>query len=404
MKRARTNSESGQVWTIVAASIAVILGVVGVATDLGLVQLERQKMQSAADSAALAGAAEVNYGDVTSAARADAASNGYPNDGAVTVAVNNPPTAGQYSGNAKYVEVVVTKNERTFFLAALGTSNVSVAARAVAGQANSSGCIYALDPAASGAVLINGNATVTSSCGLIVDSSSSSAMILNGNITLDATTGIVGNYTKNGNVTVSPTPKTGIIATGDPLAYVNPPTVGSCNYTNYSLNGNKTVTLSPGVYCGGISMNGNVNVTFSSGTYILDGGGMSVNGNATLSGSGVTFYNTQGYSSYGAITINGNAQVNLSAPTSGSMEAMLFFQDRSISSTSGSILNGNSSSTWDGAIYFPSSPLTFNGNSSVNGYTIVVGDKITVNGNSTVGSDYSSLADGSPIRTVVLAE
>ncbi len=172
-----------------------------------------------------------------------------------------------------------------------------------------------------------------------------------------------------------------------------------------SLSGNTaTATLSPGFYYGGISLNGNQAVVFNPGLYILGGGGLQVNGNSSLSGTGVTFYNTTGLGGYKGIILNGNVQNNFTAPTSssgGAIEGVLFFQDRSIpTSGQASIINGNSASTFDGSIYFPTTDITFNGNSSTNGYTILVAYKITWNGNSSVKNNYTSLAHGSPLAGV----
>ena len=92
-------------------------------------------------------------------------------------------------------------------------------------------------------------------------------------------------------VTLTPTPKTGVIAASDPLAYLQEPTVGSCAHTSFSLNGNNGSSGSPyqlyaGTYCGGISVNGNSWLHFNAGTYVLAGGGMIINGNSTMTGTG----------------------------------------------------------------------------------------------------------------------
>ena len=114
---------------------------------------------------------------------------------------------------------------------------------------------------------------------------------------------------------------------------------------------------------------------------------------------------TVAISGYGAITLVGNATVNLNAPTTGPLAGILFFQDRSIpGSAAGSTITGNSSSTFDGAIYFPTTTLSFGGNSSVTGYSIVVANQLSVSGNSSIGTNYSSLTGGSPIKGTVLAE
>jgi hypothetical protein len=397
---------------LICVGIIALVGMIAIVTDFSFMQQQRNKMQTAADSAAMAGSEELNYGDYAAAGQADAATNGYTNGkGGVTVAINNPPSTGPNSSNSQYVEAIVSASEPTYFLRVLGVSSMTVSARAVAYEGNGANCIYVTDPSASGAFSANGNVSVQSSCGLLVDSSSSSGMTVNGNVTIKAPTiGVVGNYSANGNVSLTPTPKTGIIAASDPLAYVQAPTVGSCAHTNFSVSGNTGSSSSPyqlyaGTYCGGISVNGNSWLHFNAGTYILAGGGMQINGNSTMTGTGVTFYNTTGTGGYGAITLNGNSQANFTAPTSGPLAGILFFQDRSIpSSGAASTINGNSASTFDGAIYFPTTSLTYNGNSSSSGYTILVADKLNLNGNASIGNNYSSLANGSPIQSAVLAE
>jgi hypothetical protein len=187
-------------------------------------------------------------------------------------------------------------------------------------------------------------------------------------------------------------------------------TFNSGNYTicgPVSVTGNNTLTLSPGLYNGGINIIGNANVTFNPGTYVIAGGGLSVTGNSTLSGNGVTFYLTTGSGSYGPVDITGNATVNLTAPTSGSLAGILFFQDRSIpAGSAASTIIGNSSSTFDGTMYFSTTGLTYLGNSASSGYTILIADTITITGNSsiTIGNNYSSLSNGSPVKSTALYE
>jgi hypothetical protein len=408
----KRRGERGQILLLILVALIAIIGCVAISIDIGELQFKRNQMQTAADSAAMAGASELNYGDAVAAGQADAATNGFTNgQNSVTVTINNPPQSGPNINNDSYVEAIVAQPQSTFFLRVLGFASINVSARAVSSLGSGPNCVYILDPSASSAMLLNGNVTFQSNCGVLVDSSSSTGLTLNGNISMTAPTiGVVGNYLANGNITLSPTPQTSMIAASDPLAYVQEPSVGSCNHTNFLLNGNNGTKAAPyqmsaGVYCGGILINGNSYVNFGSGTYILAGGGMTVNGNSYLTGSGVTFYDTTGTGSYAGITLNGNTQANLSAPTSGSLAGILFFQDRSVSSGSaGTVLNGNSLSTFDGALYFSTTQLTYNGNSSASGYTIIVADKLLVNGNSEMGNNYSSLTNGSPIKGPTLAE
>jgi Flp pilus assembly protein TadG len=402
----------GQVMLLICVSLVAMMGMIGVVTDFSFMQHQKNMMQTAADSAAMAGSEELAYGDQVAAGKADAASNGYT-DGAssVTVAINNPPTTGPNASNSAYVEATVSKPEPTYFMRVLGVSTMTVSARAVAYEGSGPNCIYVLNPSASGAFSANGNVTVSSGCGLLVDSSSSSGLTAVGNVSITAPTiGVVGNYTTTGGASLTPTPKVGVIPASDPLAYVPAPTVGSCAHTNFSLSGHNGSSGSPyqlyaGTYCGGITVHGTAVLKFNTGTYILAGGGMSISSNTTMSGTGVTFYNTTGTGGYGAISFGGNSTANLSAPTSGSLAGILFFQDRSIPSTgAASSFGGNSSSTLDGAIYFATTNISFYGNSSANGYSIVVANQLSLSGNASIGANYSSLTNGSPIKGTILAE
>ena len=400
----------GQVIVLVCVSLIAIMGMIAVVTDFSFMQHQKNMMQTAADSAAMAGAEELNYGDQVAAGKADAASNGYT-DGtsSVTVTINNPPTSGPNTANSAYVEAIVSKPEPTYFLRVLGVSTMTVSTRAVAYEGNGPNCIYALDPSAPSAVSDSGSASISSTCGVLVDSSASNGLALSGSGTMTAPTiGVVGGYTGGGASTYTPTPKTGVIAASDPLGYVQAPTVGSCAHTNFSASNAGTSAsynqLFAGTYCGGIRLS-NGFTHFNPGTYILAGGGFSENGGPTMNGTGITFYNTTGTGGYQPIALTGNATVNFSAPISGPMAGVRFFQDRSIpSSAAGSTLGGNSTSTYDGALYFPTTMLTLGGNSSAGGYMIVVADKISLSGNASLGSNYSSLTNGSPIKGTILAE
>jgi Putative Flp pilus-assembly TadE/G-like len=403
---------SGQVMVLICVSLVALVGMIAIVADFSFMQHQRNMMQTAADSAAMAGAQELKYSDVVAAGKADAASNGYTDGrGSVTVAINNPPSTGPNASNSAYVEAIVSKPEPTYFLRVLGLRSMTVSARAVAYQGTGPNCIYVTNPSAPAAMSNSGNVTVHSNCGLLVDSSASDGLTANGSVTITAPTiGVVGNYVATGGASFTPTPKTGVIAASDPLAYVQAPTVGSCAHTSLSFNGNTgsagaPYQLYPGTYCGGISINGNAWLHFNPGTYILAGGGMSISSNTVMSGTGVTFYNTTGLGGYGPISMNGNTAANFSAPTTGPLAGILFFQDRSIpSSAAASTISGNSTSTFDGALYFPTTQLTFNGNSSANGYSIVVANRLLLSGNSSIGDNYSSLPGGSPIKATILAE
>jgi hypothetical protein len=132
------------------------------------------------------------------------------------------------------------------------------------------------------------------------------------------------------------------------------------------------------------------------------GGGLTISGTGTVSGTGVTLYNTGNtLYPYKPVQID-NAAVTLTAPTSGVLAGILFFQDRSIVSTAANVLAG----AFAGALYFKTTPIVLNQGSGVTmAYTILVADTISLQINTlNIKGDYSSLASGSPIKEPKLVE
>ncbi|MBV8632387.1 MAG: hypothetical protein JOZ83_15770 [Silvibacterium sp.] len=414
--------ESGQALVLAGVGMVVIVGFLALAIDVGQLRYAQTKLQNAADAAAMAAAIEISYCGNThactamqTAAQKALAENGfsgstvYTNCGTpgtgLTIGVNQGPCAlgstssDPHYGSSQFAEVVVTYSQPTYFARTLGVSSVKIKVRAEAGLANSTNCLFVstnnTSTSANNALLVNGSASIAASCGIIDDAGGSSAAIFNGNDTINsAGLYIHGGDINNGNNTISPSPTTNALAVADPLSYLTAPTAGSCTYTNEVINGGSgTVTLNPGTYCGGLIINGNVTVSFTSGTYIMQGN-MIVNGGDTISGTGLTFY----FSS-GSLTMNGSSDANLVAPTSGTYAGILIYQDSSDSS--GIILNGDSNSVWQGTLYAPAANLTLNGGGNLAAYTILDTESLTVNGgvNFTMGSNYSSLSGGSPVKS-----
>jgi len=390
--------ESGQALVMSALCMACLFGFVALATDVGVLLREKRLAQIAADAGAIAGAGEYNYGGAAAAARAATLQNGFTNgSNGATVTVNSPPQSGPHTSATPngYVEVIVQQVQPALFRGYLGLGSITVAARAVAyANGATNGCIYTLGN--SGADLsMTGNANIqVTTCGLIDNSSSSNALSLNGNVTLDAQSiGIVGGVSKNGNITLSPTPVTGVVPTSDPLAFLSAPTVpGTCN-ADPNLVGNVTQTLAAGCYSG-ITANGNINLTLSSGLYIINGP-LNLTGNVTLSGTGVTL------DLLGGTSIPGNVGLNLTAPTSGTYNGVIIFQP--LTNTNALQLTGNSGSIFEGIVYAPGAAVTLTGNSGSTLYADFVSQSLTLVGNASLNS-YASINGNSVLSAVRLVE
>ena len=399
------DDRSGSVVPMVAIAMTVLLGLTALGTEVGTWYGTKRNMQGAADSAAYSAAIAKNVPPGTSSvftaqAKSVAGNNGFVDASSnVTVTVNNPPLSGNYTANNFAIEVTVQQPQQASLSAIYSKTAPTLTARAVALLTTSSKCVYAMNPKASDSLHVDGGGVITSACGVAVNSSSPTAAIINGTLSAP-TVDIVGGY--SGTIK-SPKITTGIKPVSDPLFYLPAPSwvLGTCDYTNKTINSG-TVTLSKGVYCGGITISGSAAVTFSAGTYILMGGGLTISGTGTVSGTGVTLYNTgNALYPYKPVQID-NPAVTLTAPTSGVFAGILFFQDRSIVSTAPNTLAG----AFAGALYFPTTPIVLNEGSGVTvAYTILVGDTVSLYVNSlNIKNDYSSLAGGSPIKEAKLVE
>ena len=217
-----------------------------------------------------------------------------------------------------------------------------------------SGYAYVLDASASGAVTLSGNASLAVPNGgvLMVDSTSSSAIMASGNAKITLGTGSSiklpagGGVRKSGNAVVPAFTVSG--STADPLAGLTPPTwSGTGSAVNVS--GNSTQTINPGVYSS-IKVAGNGVLKLNSGLYIIAGGGLSVTGNGSLKGTGVTIYNGGNAGSYGGIALSGNGTVQLTAADdNGLYPGTLIFQDRN--NTRALSFSGNAMAGTSGTIY-----------------------------------------------------
>jgi len=180
--------ESGQVLVLTALCMAVLLGFLALAVDVGVLFRAKRNMQIAADAAAVAGALAYAYGPGTaaSAAQTAAGNNGVTNFTAGHFYVSTSPADGYHQG-AGFVEVVIDQPVPTFFMNVFNINSVTVGARAVAGTIPNPACLIALDPSAKGSFDVQGAAQVnTPNCGIHINSNATSALCSTGQATINA--------------------------------------------------------------------------------------------------------------------------------------------------------------------------------------------------------------------------
>jgi Putative Flp pilus-assembly TadE/G-like len=402
-REAETRRQRGQALVFVTLSLLVLTGVVGLSIDMGYLRYTKRRLQTAADSAAVAGASELKDGNYQTAALNDSKSNGFE-DGVngVVVEAYNPPVDAPFAGkvNARnYVEVQVQQDAPTFFMRIFGVKKAPLKARAVAELGSSKGCVYSL--ALLGGITVNGTVNAPG-CGVV----DNAILSVGGGCITASSIGVVLNLL-GGGCTI-PQPILGIAPSADPLGYLTPPRVPNCNFpttvnvNSNARNGNRPTILTPGVYCGGIRVQ-NTNtapVTFQPGTYYITGGvGLQISGSGDVSGTGVMFYVTNG----APVNMNSTGNTSLTAPAVPPMPGvpggMLIYQNPG--DNQAATISGNLS--LNGALYFPGARLTMGGNAS-SMYTIIVAQIIKFTGNVGIGSDYATLPEGSPVKAAVLVQ
>jgi len=381
------HSTRGQAVALAALGIVALLGMASLAVDAGSWRYQQRLEQSAADSAAVAGAIRLSYPttsqggsapvEITTVAQSAAKDNGFTDDGGlgkVTVTVNSPPLASptSYPSNSA-VEVIVKKDQPAFFSRIFGKRDSFVSARAVAVQKpDGAYCLYQLDP--NDSLLMRPPGLVHAvNCGVIY----------NGTIPTGTVTASALSYTTTapGATLTAPLVARQSLPFSDPCS-----AIAGCAYLQRSTfppaslahSASGYATLNPGVYNNCCST-----VTLNAGIYYIYGG-IGVSGAGTITGSGVTIVNIDG-----ATRFNGNGGMNISAPSTGPTAGVAFYQPPS--NTNDYLANGNPG-YFAGMFYGPTLHYRTNGKGDTFSFIVVGGTDLRGNKPLTVDPSLTSPA------------
>jgi Flp pilus assembly protein TadG len=358
------SSGRGSIALQAALLLVVLLGMVSLAIEGGSVLLKQRRLQAAADSAALAGAAALTGapGALTAEVKGVAATQGYTSGvGGTTVQVHNPPVTGAKAGVATAVEVVISQPQHMVLASLFGSGDFATHARSVGISNGGTACIFALDPSASEAVALKNNASITNpQCGLQVNSASATAVHLSNNATITGPVTSHGGIQLDNNASILGTPVVSYGAVApNPYAGFTPPTAPACTGQSGTLNG--TATLTAGHFCSGWKFSNNATITLSPGVYYVDSK-MSLKNNVTLTGTGgVTIVVNTSY----AMSIGNNLRLSLTAPTSGATAGMALVSRSTNSSALVQTISNNAALNIVGAIYFPSQKVEISNNGAL---------------------------------------
>lgn len=366
-------SAAGNVAVLFALGLPALLGVTGLSVDYMMITDKYSKLQAIADNAAIGSASELPLANSQEAVIVAVAEQFIKTSTAVA---NGAKIDTEVKVIEKFTGVKVTLKETwtpifAQFLTNKATPIVVTAKARILGEGLI--CVVGLMPRRDRAgIHMDDNASIDApDCGIYSNSSNRYAIRLDKNSSIKARMICsVGGYGSFGRGTsIDPKPISDCPAINDPLAKRAAPTVGSCDYNGMELGegvevpsvsrsdielvtglrkwfkryAKKTpepvkpnylpaqqfanVTLTPGVYCGGLFIGQNQNVTLMPGVYIIKDGPLVVSGNAKVKGDGVGFFFT-GLDS--VFDFQADTTIDLVAPTTGALAGMLVFEDRNV--------------------------------------------------------------------------
>lgn len=370
-----------------------LIGAIGVAVDVTNMNLEKSRLQSALDAASMGIAVKVNSGLSDSELQAYGDDLLKVNLASLDIDAKDIPSL-IYHGigiGEDGTQSLRTEARLTYryliprFLGDRPTSTDILVQSRISSNHGDAACVYALNRTAPRAFEAAGSTAISmDGCVIASNSSAADSIYVGGNASLAAdclqssggivaTSGLTTDCEHNRvNAWRLPDPWGNLEEPVPPILYPNPRsrdlTVSPGRYRNLDLSGDKT--LEPGLY------------------YVE--GSLSVKG--TVTGAGVTIFMADG-----GITVNGNGSLSLSAPQSGDYAGMLMMSART--NTSSHLFNGNGATDLDGVLYFPYGALTYNGNNGSNSTCMrIVADTIKMSGNSNIRSDCSAELGGREAR------
>jgi Flp pilus assembly protein TadG len=394
-------NERGNALALGAAALPLVMASAGFAIDTIQLGVMKRQIQRAADSSAIAGAyamvQDTNSTSEVATAKAavarDLTKNKYP-----TLSQNATVTPGPALGYQRTVAVTLLAQPRLPFISIFTKAASPVTATATAAIVdNGRFCMLSLYNGTSPGIDIGGDATVNLGCGMASNSTGTEAITATGSSKVTASPLMaVGGLKSSTNLATGTKLQPYSSEQKDPFASVpNPPPQSGCEPLEVGPN-DPPVHITPDKCYSKWDIQGTV--TMDPGTYYVDGGDISFGSKANVSGNGVTIAMTGPNGAAGDLNMNAQATLDLKAPSSGTYAGILFFRDRRASNIEIKI-NGGADATLVGALYFPSSNVTFTGGSGFEARCFqLVGQILTFRGNAEINNSCPDFPGGDSFR------
>jgi Flp pilus assembly protein TadG len=395
------NSDRGNALILFGASLPLLVGAAGIATDTIQWTLWKRQLQRAADSGAIAGVYTRIKTDtqdaVAAAVNTDLAIN---NHVGIALQSGYPEVSRPADNGDKKKQVTVTLQiAKALPFSSMfmnGTPNIRATATAASVPGGAQYCVIGLDPSAAvTGVEISGSTYLDlGDCSLIANSKNPTTAASNGSssssggngstvkaASLAASGGV--NYSKTWNVKdYDPNSP----PADDPFANVPAPTSSDCSKTITNMDKNKdypidrtSLDTAGEVVCisGDVTVQGSLKLATGV-TYVLNGGSLTMNSassSMSCTNCTIALTNFSSPASTGNIKITGG-DLSITAPTTGTYKGIAIYQDRRATDSGKKTqnqINGNSGQSVTGAIYIPNQSVLYNGGGSYTGNGTEVG-------------------------------
>lgn len=388
---------AGNFATLFAILSPLLLGLAGGAIDLVVYNNQETKMQDAADAAVLAATREAalkNWSQLEAQSVARAYVEAALGDEEVSSSAQFNVTTAIDPVTHK-VDITVDMDQHHYFMLGYFRKSPQIRVKAAAKlSAETPVCMIALEGVATKAVNIIDKAQfLADGCAAYSNSSDQNGLYVISTASMKTAYTCSGGGFGAGVSAFSPAPTVDCPPMADPLIDRPQPSVGNCDFNKFEIK-KTTVTISPGVYCGGMLIDNKAIVTMEPGVYIIKGGELRTRNSGSLSGEGVTIFFT---GVDGRLLMDGTSTVDLTAPVTGPTAGLLLMQDRAMALTDFEI-SSKSAARLLGTIYLPNGHLRLKAPGKVadqSAFTVVVARSLEV-GSSTkmyLNSDYS----GTPV-------
>ena len=402
----------GAVAPLLALALPALLGAGGLAVDAGFYYVEQQRLQLAADAAAMATALLLPAHPTTVQLQSAALQAAQDATGGGVIGTLATPIA--VSGTGTAVTVTLSSTTQGFFSRVLSAAAPKLGASATAGMRAAAACVLALNSSQGEAIDVNNMGSITATgCGIFANSSSNSAIHLDSGTISGQSVGMVGgmDLSNSGSNTLSPNPPTtGAAARSDPYAALSAPTPGSCGYNDGNFTAWQSTpyhfTQSRNVFCGNTPIGGNgTSDQFDPGIYYVVNGDLVFDNAAITSATGVTFVLTGSAPGGFKWTNYSNTPTTMTAPTSGATAGMLVWQTCSAGGDGESTMNGGSTLQISGAFYVPCGEMQMNNNAQLTAAPgadmTVVADTISVVGSAGIAAAGGNGSSSASVQAVL---